>query len=356
MTLCKSGALALSRGQDAHFSLYTLRGSPLPSKEAANPSNEVIREHQVWFTDALSLSDELRDGSIELYSMHFMATQLLHYLSSSGVRAKDMLEALRKCRVGKWEQLRKESVKKADKIKAKKSAKPDQARMRTERRIHAEMCRRRQSLRAKANKIIRQELLQACADDTIDKLRLLHPHGDLNFKRDYWPLRAKKRAFWAREQGMEIIEQHFSVGKMSKYFQHRPALGAADIIGWRGREHIAKILTNKDSEFHHLFRKHIILPFLHDHVEPAHATQNAGGHLSASLKLEGGIRPLLRGSVFRRCFTSLAAASITDEWAAYFTTSFPNFMQCAGGLKDGTCVCAKSLQLFDSVKHPADKT
>ena len=31
-------------------------------------------------------------------------------------------------------------------------------------------------------------------------------------------------------------------------------------------------------------------------------------------------------------------------------------MQCAGGLKDGTSVCAKILQLFDCEKHPADKT
>ena len=36
---------------------------------------------------------------------------------------------------------------------------------------------------SKANKIICKELLQACSDDTIDKLRRLHPHGDLNFNR-----------------------------------------------------------------------------------------------------------------------------------------------------------------------------
>ena len=31
-------------------------------------------------------------------------------------------------------------------------------------------------------------------------------------------------------------------------------------------------------------------------------------------------------------------------------------MRCAGGLKDGTSVSAKILQLFDSEKHPSDKT
>ena len=104
--------------------------------------------------------------------------------------------------------------------------------------------------------------------------------------------------------------------------------------------------------FHCLFRKHLILPFLHDHFEPKYAQENAGGLLFAFFKPQGGIRPLLCGSVFRRCFASLAAASITDECAAYFTTSFPNFIQCAGGLKDGTSVCAKILQLFDNEQYP----
>ena len=63
-----------------------------------------------------------------------MAIQLLHYLSSGGVRAKDMLAATRKFRAGKWEQLWNDSIKTADKIKAKKGRKPDQARMCTERR------------------------------------------------------------------------------------------------------------------------------------------------------------------------------------------------------------------------------
>ena len=102
-----------------NFSLYKLRNSPLPSK--ANPSNEVIHELQECFKEVLSLCDELNDDSIELYSMRIMATQLLHYLSSSGVRAKDMLAATRKFRAGKWEQLWNESIKTADKIRLRKA-------------------------------------------------------------------------------------------------------------------------------------------------------------------------------------------------------------------------------------------
>ena len=239
-TLYKSGALALLEDKMRNFSLYKLRDSPLPSK--ANPSNEVIRELQECFKDVLSLCDELNDDSIELYSMRIMATQLLHYLSSGGVRAKDMLAVMRKFRAGKWEQLWNDSIKTADKIKAKKGRKPDQARMRTDREKdeYAQKCADAGNL-SQANKIICQELLQACADDTIDKLRLLHPHGYLDFNRDPWPSREDTRAFWAEERGQEIIEQHFSVEKIRKYFQRRPALGAPDIDGWCGREHIAKL-------------------------------------------------------------------------------------------------------------------
>jgi hypothetical protein len=88
-----------------------------------------------------------------------------------------------------------------------------------------------------------------------------------------------------------------------------------------GREHIARMLTitAKDDEFHKLFRKHLILPFLQDQFLPQYSAENAGGHLFAFLKPQGGIRPLLCGSIFRRCFASLAAASITDECTEYFT-------------------------------------
>ena len=58
--------------------------------------------------------------------------------------------------------------------------------------------------------------------------------------------------------------------------------------------------------------------FLRDHFEPMYAPENAGGHLFAFFKPQGGIRPLLCGSVFGGCFASLAAASITDECAACF--------------------------------------
>ena len=68
-----------------------------------------------------------------------------------------------------------------------------------------------------------------CAKDTIDKLRLLHPGGALDTDRQFCPSRDDTRAFWGGEDGIAILEQHFSVAKIKKYFQGRLALGSSDI-------------------------------------------------------------------------------------------------------------------------------
>ena len=115
-TLLKSGAFAFLEGKMKDFSLYELRDRPLPSK--ANLSGEVLRELTECFKDILLLCEELAPNSIEQLSIQIMATQLLHYLSANGVRAKDMLGAMRKFRDGKWETLWKDSTKTSDKIKA----------------------------------------------------------------------------------------------------------------------------------------------------------------------------------------------------------------------------------------------
>jgi hypothetical protein len=60
-----------------------------------------------------------------------------------------------------------------------------------------------------------------------------------------------------------------------------------------GREHIARMLTitAKDDEFHRLFRKHLILPFLHDQFLPQYSAENAVGHLFAFFKPQWNCDP-----------------------------------------------------------------
>jgi hypothetical protein len=64
-------------------------------------------------------------------------------------------------------------------------------------------------------------------------------------------------------------------------------------------------------------------------------------------KPDGGIRPILCGEVWRRCFASLAvnATPIRIEAAKLFTSSCDNFIQTAG-IRDGASHCAKILSVF----------
>ena len=143
-----------------------------------------------------------------------------------------MLAAMRKFRAGKWEQLWNESIKTADKIKAKKGRKPDQARMRTDRQKddYAQKCADAGNL-SKANKIICQELLQACADDTILQLRLLHPHGDLDFDRNSWPSREDTRAFWAASEAWKLSSSTLALKRSGTNFQAGRDWGPLTLTG-----------------------------------------------------------------------------------------------------------------------------
>jgi hypothetical protein len=64
-------------------------------------------------------------------------------------------------------------------------------------------------------------------------------------------------------------------------------------------------------------------------------------------KQDGGIRPILCGKVWRRCFASLAvnATPIRNEAAKFFTSTYDNFIQTAG-IRDGASHSAKILSVF----------
>ena len=60
-----------------------------------------------------------------------------------------------------------------------------------------------------------------------------------------------------------------------------------------------------------------------------------------------GIRPILCGEIWRRCFASLAVNStpVRNEAAKLFTSTYDNFIQTAG-IRDGASHCAKILSVF----------
>ena len=83
----------------------------------------------------------------------------------------------------------------------------------------------------------------------------------------------------------------------------------------------------------------------------------AGSVLFALMKLDGKIRPISVGDLFRRCCASLAAASIREPVTRLFQSSYKNFIQFAS-ISDGVSFCAKSIiawyDTLDVVSAPED--
>ena len=121
----------------------------------------------------------------------------------------------------------------------------------------------------------------------------------------------------------------------------------ADIDGWHARDIIAPLFFNDNTDLHNLIRKRLILPYLTGSFHPSFVEEYAGGLLMALEKQDGGIRPILCGEIWRRCFASLAvtATPIRNEAAKLFTSTYDNFIQTAG-IRDGASPCAKILACF----------
>ena len=76
-----------------------------------------------------------------------------------------------------------------------------------------------------------------------------HPAGNPILNRESWPDDDEVRAFWASDEGRAKIDKFLSVDSIRQWFRQRPALGAPDIDGWQGREHIAFMLKDNDEDF-----------------------------------------------------------------------------------------------------------
>jgi hypothetical protein len=118
-----------------------------------------------------------------------------------------------------------------------------------------------------------------------------------------------------------------------------------DIDGWHARDLIAPVFFNYNTELHNLIRKRLILPYLTGSFHPSFIERYAGGILMTLQKQDGGIRPILCGEVWRRCFASLAANAtpIRNEADKLFTSTYDNFMQTAG-IGMGTRIARKYYQ------------
>jgi hypothetical protein len=114
------------------------------------------------------------------------------------------------------------------------------------------------------------------------------------------------------------------------------------------RDLIVPLFFNDNTELHNLILlRRLILPYLTDSFHSSFIEEYAGGLLMVLQKPDGGIRPILCGEVWRRCFANLAVNTtpIHNEEAKLFTSSYDNFIQTAG-IRDGVSYYAKILSVF----------
>jgi hypothetical protein len=110
---------------------------------------------------------------------------------------------------------------------------------------------------------------------------------------------------WSSDAGVEFLDTWFSIAKICQYFRTRSKVTMLDIDGWHARDLITPLFLNDNTELHTLIRKRLILPYLTGSFHPSFIEDYAGGLLTALQKPDGGIRSILCGEVWRRCFASL---------------------------------------------------
>ena len=113
-----------------------------------------------------------------------------------------------------------------------------------------------------------------------------------------------------------------------------------------GSEHILYWCANNDTGLHQLIIDELIFPYVMGEFLPLFLPELAGGLLFVFLKKDGGLRPLLCGSIWHRC-----AARLTSDctWPTHISPQHIQILhnvQCAGGLQDGATRCAQLLNML----------
>ncbi len=131
----------------------------------------------------------------------------------------------------------------------------------------------------------------ACNAETVERLRLLHPEGDLDYPKDSRPPTQQEADFWENEVGKNLLTDVFSVRNVGAYFRSASPLGAPDPDGWQGREHISHLFLNDDTEAQERIIKHLIVSYAKGEFLQSDLHEYAGGRLSASSRFAPSTTP-----------------------------------------------------------------
>jgi hypothetical protein len=223
------------------------------------------------------------------------------------------------------------------KARAEKNPRRSKPKSDAQKDAYSQKCARAGNL-SKASATLYKTSPPACNAETVERLRLLHPEGDLDYPKDSRPSTQKETDFWESEIGTNLLSDVFSVRNVGAYFRNASPLGAPDPDGWRGREHISPLFLNDDTDAQERMIKHLIVPYARKFLQ-SDLHEYAGGQLSAFFKKDLiKIRPINNSSRWRLCAAHLINAHVKLDACAYFTETILNFIQNAGSI-DGAIVC-----------------
>jgi len=106
-------------------------------------------------------------------------------------------------------------------------------------------------------------------------------------------------------------------------------LSAQDADGWQGREHVGWLFSDGDSALQELLRTHLILPNILGDFLTEHLDEIAGGRMFALEKANISVRPIVIGSLWRRCAALLGVAEVRSNVATFSMSQYTNFIGCA---------------------------
>jgi len=134
------------------------------------------------------------------------------------------------------------------------------------------------------NSLLVRSFFISIVSHTLAKLQAKNLQGSVDFHKTFWPSAADMDSLRQEDDWRHVAEEHFSVDNIRKYDARSPPFSAQDADGWRSREHVPFLFSEKDEEFHNLIRKHMVMPFVIGDFFPGHSEEVAGGKYFASVK------------------------------------------------------------------------
>jgi hypothetical protein len=161
-------------------------------------------------------------GSDEVYILQNFASIMPQRLFVYGTRS----EQVRRADLfdqGKGEDLWKRALKAGERSNDRAAKNPCESKVKpdTQKDKYAQKCEHAGNL-SKAAKTLYKESPPACTADTVDKIHLLHPEGELGYNKEFRPSPQQEADFWESAEGRNLLLDVFSIRDTRAYFRKRP--------------------------------------------------------------------------------------------------------------------------------------